>query len=262
MAAEDNSTPNPSRSAGAQAYEKILLNMEQSLLHFQAYVPAPEIVPFRDSFVYRYTEKSIEQAIIQKLARIVSALCASKQLFSTGLFQELGAIQRILDELNEDTAFLCLAVVDGTTSDLHTKYLDDFYLEEFDAENLSAPSPKRSMLPRKKIRAYLANHETTSVPNSRAVLLFEKISKTYSGFVHAASPHVMDMFDGSKFLVGGMRGTHRERECADDLWNYFYRSMLTFALTAKAFGDVDHFECIRDFAKNFEQISGEIRSNE
>ena len=225
------------------------------------FVPAPKIVPFKDSFVYRYAEKSIEQAIIQKLARIVSALCAAKQLFSTGLFQELGAIQRILDELNEDTVFLCLATIDGTVSDLHQQYLDDFYLEEFDPEDLNAPAPKRSMVPRQKIRAYLANHETMSVPTNKAVHLFEKVSKAYSGFVHAASPHVMDMYDGSKFLVRGMRGTDREHECAHDLWNYFYRSMLTFALTAKAFGDVEHFECIRDYAKKFEQISGEIRSS-
>jgi hypothetical protein len=46
----------------------------------------------------------------------------------------------------------------------------------------------------------------------------------------------------------------------DDVLNYYYRSILSFALAAKAFGEEDLFARIRDCSKEFAVASG--RENE
>jgi hypothetical protein len=56
---------------------------------------------------------------------------------------------------------------------------------------------------------------------SRRIELYRTISKVYSGFVHGASPHIMEMYGGDPphFHTKGMLGTPRIEEHADDLWN-------------------------------------------
>lgn len=61
--------------------------------------------------VFRYTEKTVHQALIQKLARMVSSLHAARLLCDRGLFQEQGAIRRMVDEFHEDIFFLAFGVI-------------------------------------------------------------------------------------------------------------------------------------------------------
>jgi hypothetical protein len=68
-------------------------------------VPPPKQRPWKNGFVFRYTEKTIQQAIIQKLARTISGLYAIDLLLDRGLFQEQGMVQRVLDEIEEDIVF-------------------------------------------------------------------------------------------------------------------------------------------------------------
>lgn len=71
-------------------------------------------------------------------------------------------------------------------------------------------------------------------------------------------PHIMDMYGGNppKFHMRGMRGTERHREHRADLWNYFYRSIISSAFAAKAFGDEALFAKIHEFTREFERLSG------
>lgn len=84
-----------------QLYEHALSNMEQTLHSLAGRVPAPQEVPFQDSFVYRYIQKTIHQALVQKLARLITGLRAARLVCDTGLFQEQAAPQRVLDEFHE-----------------------------------------------------------------------------------------------------------------------------------------------------------------
>ena len=223
-----------------------------------ARVPQPREVPFRDSFVFRYAEKNIHQALVQKLARVVSTLEATRILMVSGFLQEQGVLQRVLDELHEDISFLAFAVIYNNRTPLHDEYLEAFYEEEFDADSALASTQKRAMIPRKKIRAYLAQSECAALDPSSGVEVSRTISKAYSGYVHAASPHIMDMYGGIplRFHVRGMKGSPRQLEHREDLWNYFYRSVAAFAFVAKAFGDDALFDRIREFCVEFEAQAG------
>jgi hypothetical protein len=173
--------------------------------------------------------------------------------------QEQGVLHRTLDELNDDVIFLVAALTNDTVTDLHQRYLEAFWAEEFDVpEDPVASTQKRDTPPRKKIRAYITRVFSEGLNPSRQADLGETLSKTYSGFVHGASPHIMDMCGGEppRFHLAGVRGTIRINEYADDAWNYFYRSFISVIAVAKAFGDESLANALEKEKLGFERKSG------
>ncbi len=239
-------------------YVTALRNMSATVHELARNVAQPQRVPFADSFVYRYVEKTVHQALVQKLARYVTTLRGACLLFDHGFVQEQAALQRVLDELQEDITFLSFGVIFGKSTPLHERYLSAFYEEDFDPTTGRPGAQDRPMVPRKKIRAYIATMGGAAANPSRGVEVTRQISKTYSGYVHAASPQIMDMYGGNppRFHLSGMKGTERHDEHRDDLWNYFYRGILAFSFAAKAFGADTMFESISAFANNFSRHAG------
>lgn len=131
-------------------YEQALGYMERTVNMFAARVPAPKRVLYRDSFVYRYEEKTVHQALVQKLARLVSGLHAARLLLEAGFVQEQAALQRMLDEITDDISFLSFSLISRDQTPLHKKYLDAFFQEEFDPNDAVSSSKDRPMVPRKK----------------------------------------------------------------------------------------------------------------
>ena len=240
-----------------QLYDQALAHMELTVHSLAKRVPQPQDVPYKDGFVSRHVEMTVHQALVQKLARQVSSLHATRLLMTCGFVQEQAALQRVLDELQEDVTFLAFGVIFKKWTPLHDDYLAAFFEEEFDAETAINSTQKRPMISRKKIRAWIASMEI-GLDQSRGVEVTRTISKAYSGYVHAASPHIMDMYGGNPpvFHMRGMLGTPRHAEHRADLWNYFYRAIIAFGFAAKAFGDDELLATIREFADEFARISG------
>jgi hypothetical protein len=244
-----------------QQFESCLDQMESWFRALEKQVPQPIKMPFRHHFVFRYKEKSLEQALIQKLARVVTGLHSARILLNRGFLQEQAAIHRMLDELQQDISFLSSARLDDGITELHQRYLDAFYEEEFDVpENPLASTQKRPSIPRQKIRAYLARIEAAvGISNpSRGAELTRTLSKAHSGFVHGASPQIMNMYGGfpPRFHISGMLGTPHEQEHRRDLWHYFYRGLLSFNEVALVFEDRKLVESTRDFSVAFENAAG------
>lgn len=242
-----------------QLFQQTLHILEATLEALEKHIPRPQRKPFKDGFVYRYAERSAHQALVQKLARVISGLYAARLLLEHGFLQEQAALHRILDELQEDVRFIAYGLINDRLTELHQRYLKAFYEEEFDnPDNPTRSTQKRPMVDRKKIRAYLASMEERALNPSDGVALSRTIYKTYSGFVHGASPQIMDMYVGypPKFHVSGMLGTSRMDEHRRDLWNYFYRGILAFGFAAKAFRDESLFADILRYRDEFERRSG------
>lgn len=238
-------------------YDEALRNMAAMLASFEARVPPPQRVRYKDSFVFRYSERKIEQAIVEKLARIVSGLHTARVLHQHGFFQEQAALQRMLDEFREDVMFLAFGAITNDVTELHHEYLTTFWEEEFDHEDPLRATQRRPMVPRRKIHAYISRIEDTDVDPSTGVAVSKTISKAYSGFVHGASPQIMDMYGGSpaRLHVTGMRGTPREEGYRRDFWNYMYRAICTFGLAAAVFGDAALLGRVRSYRDEFEHRS-------
>jgi hypothetical protein len=247
-------------------YDQALQWMESTAHALAARVQPPKEVLYRGTPAFRYTEKTLHQAIVQKLARVVSGLHAARVLLAYGFTQEQAALQRMLDEAQEDVTFLSYAVIFDKREPLHDEFLDAFYREEFpdDDSDIAESQSERPMVRRKKVRAYLARCEHPNIEMTRSVKVAATISKAYSGYVHGASPHIMDMYFGTppRFHMRGMRGTHRIHESAHDLWNYFFRGICAFGVAAAAFGDEEMVDQIDTYKKGFAKLSGKNYDNE
>ncbi len=250
-----------------QLFQETLAVLDGAFSMLEAQVPSPQQIRWRDGFVFRYVEQTIHQAILLKLVRMISGLRAALVLLENGFVQEQAVMQRGLDEMGDDIMFLVYAVTNDRVTELHERYLEAFFQEEFDPAIAPIDSPQnRPMIPRKKIHAYLAavggkasKQQGKALNSSDGVKLSKTLSKTYSGYVHAAAPHIMDLYGGNPpaFHLEGMLGTPRIPEHADDLWNYFYRGLMTFVAAARAFGDKECADYVYENLKRFEGASGD-----
>lgn len=240
-------------------FHEALMVMENAFRRLEQQVPPPQKKKWKDGFVFRYKEETIEQALLQKLARSISGLHAVDALLVRGLLQEQAALHRILDEIHEDIFFLAAAITNDKVTELHKQYLKAFYAEEFpDPHNPTARHKKPNMVPRKKIRAYVSRVLSKDPNSSRLSDLGEIISSVYSGFVHASSPQIMDSCGGDppRFHLSGMLGTPRIAEHIDDSWNYYYRGLMSLTVVAKAFGDKPLVDTLYEYLARFEAASG------
>lgn len=216
-----------------------IANVIESAFHqIEDMIPPPDFVSRGSQKVFRYKNESIEAAIVQKCARMVSGLNASLVLLRTGYVQEIGALFRMLDEFSEDILFLCQAVRTGEITELHKKYLKLFYQEEFDnPDNAFLSTQNRPTIQRKKIHAAISRIPEQELNQSDNKELHRTLSQAYSGYVHAASTHVMEMYGGNPpgFHVSGMIGTPRLAEFTKNAWDYFYRGLITIMMVALTF---------------------------
>lgn len=233
--------------------------MTSALRRFEAAVAAPQKVPHRGSFVYRYANKGLREALVQKMARSISSLNAVGVLLAAGYVQETGILFRTLDETHEDIAFLTAAEANGAYTDRHKKFLDAFYADPVSSRlEGSLDIPKPDLVPRKKVRAQTLNTLGKGVNVSRALSASESISTAYSGYVHGASENIMDLYGGARphFHVTGMRGTPRITTFAADAQNYIYRGLIATVMCAKAFGARALVDDLHAFLTKYEEANG------
>jgi len=243
-----------------EIYGKTFELMDKAFHDFESSMTSkPEFVELSFGKAYRYKEKDIYQAIIQKLARSLSLIKAAHVLLNNGFFQEQAILQRAMDETNEDILFLAYAITNDEITDLHTKFLEFFWEEEIDESgNMIESKQNRGMVSRQKIRAYIANIKAPETNQSKSVTASKTICKTYSGFVHGASPQIMDMYGGNSphFHTSGLLNTPRHKEYYDDIWNYTYRTFLSHIIVAKAWGFEDHVNGLNEHKKRLENTEG------
>ena len=85
-----------------QMYEQILVNMETVVNGLANRVQQPQFIGIKKLRAYRHMEKTIYQAIVQKLARMVSTLDAVRLLANYGFVQEQASLQRLTEDRNPD----------------------------------------------------------------------------------------------------------------------------------------------------------------
>lgn len=233
--------------------------MSRAFRRIEAVLAPPERVPYRDSFVFRYKNKGIHEALIQKLARYISGLNAIKVLLGAGYAQEACVLFRTIDEIREDIFFLATAETNRARTDRHTQYLEAFYAEAaFSRPEGSLDIPKPNLVPRKKVRAHAINVLGEDLNPSKALAAGESLSTVFSGYIHAASENIMNMYGGypPHFHIEGMLGTPRVTECIRATENYVYRGLLVTIIVAKAFGDAPLVDELYDFLAKYTSANG------
>ena len=225
----------------------------------ESQVPPPQKIQLRDGFVFRFVEKTLEQALLLKLGRLVTGLRAVALLLQAGLLQEMAATCRMLDEIGEDVAFLAAPLTNDEITELHERYLRGFWAEEFqDGEDTLARHQKPDTPRRNKIQAYVQRVLNPTGNLSLMSDVSQAVSSTYSGYIHASAVQILDMYGGDPphFHIEGMQGTPRMNDHIYDAWNYFYRGIVTGIIVARAFGDQSLSRTLGEYHDKFLDQSG------
>lgn len=209
-------------------------------------IPSP--VPTRiGSHTYpRYKEKSAEQAALQKIARYISGLHALVILLRHRHLQEDGTLKRTLDELDDDVMFLLMQPQSEKELALHKRFLDGFYAEEFD-EGVSPMDSKRKRKRtlRREVRDYI--HARTSSLCALGAKASEVLYQGYSGYVHADSPHLMEMWDWHSQLyeLDGIKDSDLFQSHVADATNYFARGFYNLASLASRLDEPNAYAALK-----------------
>ena len=222
-------------------------------------VEPPILTKRNRTHVFRYKQQTIQQALVQKAARVASGLNAAFVLLQAGHLQELRAIYRMLDEFGDEIVFLGEIVQSGETTKLHEDFLADFWAEEYDVDGEPFQSTQsRKRVSRDKIQAAIAHQPVFPVNPSDGQEVHRTLAKTYSGYVHGASPHVMEMYGGTpeKFHTSGMLGTPPYAGAMREATNYFYRGLLNITYVAILLGCDEAEAELRRIKDKYEEITG------
>lgn len=201
--------------------------------------PPPKRTSIGDLLVYRFEEQSIYTAILLKTARYVSGLNAGNLLLTNGFLQELGALQRSIGDFEQDCTFLALACILGEITEDHKRFLAAFWEEEPDYQTYASNQKNKDEVPRKNIQRYISRSRNGGLPNDTEIAAAKHLSRFYSGYIHGAAPHLMDMYnpDRLKFEVDGNSSTHLFEDHLHDFENYLLRGVVLISTVANVLGD-------------------------
>jgi hypothetical protein len=179
---------------------------------------------------FRHELKDDKQFVFLKGVRYMSLLNASLTLFMSSFFHEMGILARCMDEALEDVMFFLRRTGEnGELSKRQTEALAEFYQEEF--ENISVGmlrNNERRRVPRKSVRAAIAALPENEVNPHDMAQIHGTIYDTFSGYVHGAYPHIMELYGGwpPRYHTQGMRGSPRQVEGARQLVLYVHRGIM------------------------------------
>ena len=118
----------------------------------------------------------------------------------------------------------------------HESFLSAFWEEEPEFSDYSSQQKNRHQIPRKKIRSYLAKLNGDGDVDHAAIAVSGYLSRLYSGFVHAAAPQCLDLFDPEHdtFRVSGYPESPLSSAHFKDFENQFYRGVISIFYVATA----------------------------
>lgn len=235
-----------------QLFATTLASLEAALRELEQAVPPPQPISYKDGHIVRYREKQIQQAVVVKVAQLVSGLNASLPLLVGGHIYELGILKRTLDECDEAILLLSCGVLYGRER-VHDEYLNWFFYDYFEDPSFET---KPGEVPRKKIRNYLLRAPISQDVPRDAGKAMRLLMQSFSGYVHGASIPLMELVSPKmKLEVRGMARTARQIEHGQELWSYFFRGTQSTAIACQALGRSDLFEALRDYTKRMQKTA-------
>ena len=138
----------------SQTRDRAVTAMEEMLAAFEAKLTPPVLTAKGARRVFRYEDKSAPQAIVQKIARVVSGIRAVDILMERGYLQEGAALIRVVSEMIEDIRFLSKAIITRDASEFLKTYLRVFYEEAIpgDDDVITELNRKRTRISRRQVR--------------------------------------------------------------------------------------------------------------
>ena len=236
----------------------IVAKMEATFANIQSCASLDTIKWFNDIGQFRHEDKNKSVFVFLKGVRYASLLNASLVLLEQGYVQEIGVLCRCMDESGEDVLlFAPNPKLTKSQKDKQIEMLNEFYQEEFIQPTSGMPqNTSRNKIPRKKIRATIAATSANPINSYDYGNVFATIYDAYSGYVHCAYPHIMELYGGtpSHFHTSGMLTDARILTFTKLLETYVYRGLLMCELIAFKLGAVAANEELKDIRSNLEAL--------
>lgn len=219
------------------------------------------IVHIDDGIYPRSRHETLSDSLVCYLkgVKAISTLNGCVVLLQHGHAQEIGALCRMVDDFCNEIFFLLVPQGDGGFSDDQKRFVDNFFQEEFDKPaNPLASTQKRDPIPVKKIHATFAKLAKDELNRSDAQEMLRTTHQAFSGYIHGAYPHIMEMFGGNppRFHMSGMLGTPRVEEWRAQLVGHVRRLIVATVFVARKL-ELTHMEKpIRELLREFEEKTG------
>lgn len=209
---------------------------------------------------FRHNTLSESLACYLKGIKTISTLNACVILLHHGHVQEIGALCRMADDFCNEIFFLLQPQGDNNSfSADQIQFLENFFQEEFDkpADPLRS-TQKRGTVSVKKIHATFGKLSKGELNPSDAQELLRTTHQAFSGYVHGAYPHIMEMCGGNppKYHVTGMLRTPRIEEWRKQLVIYVQRLIIASIFVARKLGETDLEAPLRKLLEEFEKATG------
>jgi hypothetical protein len=173
----------------------------------------------QEHYGFRYAKPGVLHFCLLKAVRSVSTLNAMIALARGGYAQEIGVLVRTLVEFTTHIEFVLDALGDdGALRSDMDKYVNDYFADY--VRNSSADF-KRAQVRQGIVHKHLgktldivAEQNGFTEGRKPAETVYSNIYQTYSNYVHAKYPEVMDMYGGApgRYHLHGMQGTPKDDE--------------------------------------------------
>jgi hypothetical protein len=239
--------------------ENSLSELGRLYLEMESRIEAPVLINVGGYKKFRHQRISGSLACFLKGVKIVSSLNAALVLLRAGYTQEVGAICRMIDDFCNETFFLLIPQGRDKYRNKQIQFLDDFFQEELDKPmDPLGSTQKRANVPVRKIHATIARIAESELNPSDTQELLRTTHQAFSGYVHGAYPHIMEMYGGNPptFHLFGMLGTPRIDEWRVQLIGYVYRALMISVLVARKLGLTDAETKVRELLTRFGKETG------
>ena len=244
------------------AFQEILEHFDKTIEELLSMRFGPEEVELGSVVVHRFRERDAPNAIVLKLALLVSNLRAGRLLIDHGFAYEWAMVRRLLYETIQDVMFLLAEDWTDGKGNLHRRFLSAFYAEDLDEEGrlnekgVGAPS-------RQEIRSFLETVEEETVggraQDGRGLgMAMKALHRFGSGHVHGRAASIMRLYDdeAGALHTNGMD----DREYLDgelrSLWVICFLTILCFAATRARTWGREYLDDAMKVAEKFSEIAG------
>ena len=139
--------------------------------------------------VFEYLEHSAKVVAILKIARATQGIAALDLLCQHGLFIDMGAIIRCVNDCTSEVYFLLEEYPQTST------HVDQFVKAFFESSIDGYLSTETPTVPTKKIRSAVVR-TLKKRHDEQTSIIIQNIYKTFSGYVHANYAHIMEVYGG------------------------------------------------------------------
>ena len=178
---------------------------EQAVVALQPHFSAPAWIDLRGG-VHGFRHESRDDLLMSflKCVRCVSILRAGISLLEDGCHQEVGILCRCISESVEDVLFLATPLGDNDALSEHqVQLVEEFFQEEFDDPKKPVGSQaQRNRLPRDQVLAGIARIPGNPLNPSDGKAFARTLHMGFSGYVHGAYPHIMELYSAKPDAKG------------------------------------------------------------